>query len=140
MFVCWGVFFNTALSLFFFLNTGELEYEASVITTNVKAWIVRRNYIRVREAARTLETRWIQRRSRASSHTAPATIAPPLATVPEQHALAVQDDFVKLQAAKLQAASRGMLARRQLRGLKEQMLALLVISRNFRDRLGHWRP
>ena len=41
----------------------ELEDEARVITTNVKAWIVRRNYMKVREAARTLEARWIQRRS-----------------------------------------------------------------------------
>ena len=136
---------DVAMSLMAADERRELEDEARVITTNVKAWIVRRNYIKVREAARTLEARWIQRRStsradglgtpghkRAHGHHDAARGAGGrvLETVPEDSAASDAPNFVKLQAA-----SRGMLARRQLNQLKQQMLALLVISRNFRSRL-----
>ena len=127
---------DVAMSLMAADERGELEDEARVITTNVKAWIVRRNYMKVREAARVLEARsrdWIQRRSEAPKKRAASMVLDgrlPLDAVPEHtEASKPSPDFVKLQAA-----SRGMLARRHLNQLKQQMLALLVISRNFRDR------
>jgi len=124
----------------------ELEDEASVITANVRSWIVRRNYIKVREAARMLENRWIRKKRFSdlshSSNDSPKCGAGLAAVVepdgaPNRARLDAQPrktsrhhDFVKFQAA-----SRGMLERKKLCQVKEQMLALLVISRNFRGRV-----
>lgn len=102
---------DVAMSLMGETEIHELEDEARVITANVRSWIVRRKYVKVREAARTLETRfYLRKKSSSFSDTNKA-------------------------AHKLQAASRGMLERKKLSHVKEQMLALLVISRNFRGRL-----
>lgn len=108
---------DVAMSLMDASELRELEDEARVITANVRSWIVRRNYIKVREAARTLETRWILRKR--SSDLSQASVdsprserlssasedQPPLhggaagrgaAAFPKQPR---RHDFVKLQAA-----------------------------------------
>ncbi|KAJ1453990.1 CG-1 domain-containing protein [Pelagophyceae sp. CCMP2097] len=137
-----GESLDVAMSLMDAYEISQLEDEATVITANVKAWIVRRNFIKVKEAARTLEARWIERRVKHQTKkrlrdkqldTVPeheaAPAKPPGHAPPGGYASATRAANVKM----LQAASRGMLARRQLRSLKEQMLALLVASRNFRE-------
>jgi hypothetical protein len=93
-----------------------LEAEAVTVTANARAWIARRHFVKVRDAARTLEARWLEHRKRDRSS---------LEKIPE--------DSEPL--TKFQAAARGALARGQLATIKAQMLALLVISRGFRDKL-----
>ena len=93
-----------------------LEAEAVTVTANARAWIARRHFVKVRDAARTLEARWLEHRKRDRTS---------LEKIPE--------DSEPL--TKFQAAARGALARGQLATIKAQMLALLVISRGFRDKL-----
>ncbi|KAJ8605315.1 hypothetical protein CTAYLR_002348 [Chrysophaeum taylorii] len=140
---------DVAMSLMGASELGELEDEARVITANVRSWIVRRKYIKVREAARKLETRWILRKCRSSDAPAAAAVPITLPTVAEHENSSPSSDPTpapRLSAAKsrhdfvkIQAASRGMLERKKLCHVKEQMLALLVISRNFRGRLSNNR-
>ena len=106
---------HVAMSLMEPSELGLLEEEARVIQTNVKGWIMRRNYKRVRtHAALIIESRWIEHRQ---AHKAPTSFYG-----------AVEQRF----ANKLQAASRGMIARRQLRRIKSQTLALLIFQKNMR--------
>lgn len=93
-----------------------LEAEAVTVTANARAWIARRHFLKVRDAARTLEARWLEHRKRDRAT---------LDIIPEESA----------PLTKFQAAARGALARGQLASIKAQMLALLVISRGFRDKL-----
>jgi ankyrin repeat protein len=93
-----------------------LEAEAVTVTANARGWIARRHFVKVRDAARTLEARWLEHRKRDRTS---------LEKIPE--------DSEPL--TKFQAAARGALARGQLATIKAQMLALLVISRGFRDKL-----
>ena len=93
-----------------------LEAEAVTVTANARGWIARRHFVKVRDAARTLEARWLEHRKRDRSS---------LEKIPE--------DSEPL--TRFQAAARGALARGQLATIKAQMLALLVISRGFRDKL-----
>ena len=95
-----------------------LEAEAVTVTANARAWIARRHFVKVRDAARTLEARWLEHRKRDRSS---------LEKIPEEGS--------PVPLTKFQAAARGALARGQLATIKAQMLALLVISRGFRDKL-----
>ena len=131
---------DVAMSLMEPSELGELEEEARVIQSNVKAWIMRRNYKRMREAVNTLEDRWLERRaSLARQATIPALKSEAMAAhLPEGGVLyGEQEEWL---ANKLQAASRGMIARRQLQRIKSQTLALLVIQKNLKGRVRFRAP
>lgn len=138
---------NVAMSLMGASELREVKREASVITANVRSWIVRRNYIKVREAARTLESRWLLRKKASDlSSICSAENMTPRNTLDSledpcnkgeegsNNSDAHRHTSSKKHFVKLQAASRGMLERRKLRHVKEQMVALLVISRNFKGK------
>ena len=131
---------DVAMSLMEPSELGELEEEARVIQSNVKAWIMRRNYKRMREAVNTLEDRWLERRASLARQAAiPALKSEAMAAhLPEGGVLyGEQEEWL---ANKLQAASRGMIARRQLQRIKSQTLALLVIQKNLKGRVRFRAP
>lgn len=116
---------DVAMSLMGASELRELEDEARVITANVRSWIVRRKYIKVRDAARTLETRWILRKrsselcqasmpsprndgqSTLSGSMLPTHCTPPMKRQ-DSAAIALSKSPRHQDFVKFQAASRGM--------------------------------
>lgn len=116
---------DVAMSLMGASELRELEDEARVITANVRSWIVRRKYIKVRDAARTLETRWILRKRSSEMSQAPApsprndgistlsgsllsTNCTPSMKRQDSAAIALSKSPRHQDFVKFQAASRGM--------------------------------
>mmetsp|Transcript_4941 Transcript_4941/g.7440 ORF Transcript_4941/g.7440 Transcript_4941/m.7440 type:complete len:1070 (-) Transcript_4941:128-3337(-) len=158
---------DVAMSLMGKSELSDLQDEARVITANARSWVVRRNYKKVRDAARLLEAKWIQRRSSRTGLT-PVSENNTRATNVTQsssdnnieelsidnHDVCVSEDSMvtspsnEIKSSKgeptsfvktLQAHGRGMLERKKLSHIKEQICALLVISRNFRGKLSGLR-
>jgi hypothetical protein len=108
-----------------------VENEVKLIQSNVRTWLLRKNYTNLRDAAKTLQVAWRERRSASSSRYKTSSIS---AIAPTKLDLSVSTSKMNNTtksidecAATLQAATRGMLARRSFERAKKQTMASLVI-------------
>jgi len=103
----------------------RLEEEVRVIQQNIRAWVVRRNYKSLREAARTLQSHWRERqKNRAREIVTQKETYLPLSSYGQS----------EIDAANtLQAATRRMLARRHIAQGKRHTLATIVIQKHLRQ-------
>uniref|UniRef100_A0A6U0XRL7 CG-1 domain-containing protein n=1 Tax=Rhizochromulina marina TaxID=1034831 RepID=A0A6U0XRL7_9STRA len=132
----------------------DMEKEARILQKNMKAWIMRRNYRSMRDSISKLQVLWRENRRpqsgkfdgiedqlpdvdgpgpgslTATSHHADPAPRPhrPLPGISEEGP-AVYGDREEEAGLKLQALSRGMLARRNFRRIKQQTLAMIIIQR-----------
>jgi len=151
----------------------QLEDEARRIQNNVRGWLLRKNYVNLREAARTLQQAWRDRRKDTSSRskkrsltgaTSPSSSSSTfsssssssssssaashssssfVSTFEDIQGVEAMDtsseDVVNQQqiaaASTLQAATRGMLARRSFFQIRRQTMATLVIQRTVMAKL-----
>jgi len=134
---------DVAMSMMTESELGKVEAEVRVIQNNVRTWLLRKNYTNLREAARVLQAHWRQRRTpqiglgvtgRGSS----MSIRPTAVTRAlegdgdgdgdyDGHVNGIKQTTA---AATLQAATRGMLARKSFASLKRQAVASLVIQKS----------
>lgn len=143
----------------------QVENEVRIIQNGVRTWLLRKNYINLRDAARTLQVAWRGRKHEKSTpmnNNFRRAQQGELATIDEctsakQESLArasisherycdssnnllQNEKFTKISneqvaaAATLQAATRGMLARKEFHDIKRQAMASLVIQKS----LLHW--
>lgn len=105
-----------------------VENEVKVIQSNVRTWLLRKNYTSLRDAARTLQVAWRERRSvSAQKNLAFERSGPVKAGHEGGEGLLRSAKSVDACAATLQAATRGMLARRSFQKARKQTMASLVI-------------
>ena len=124
-----------------------VENEVKLIQSNVRTWLLRKNYTNLRDAARTLQLAWREHRGAATSTGALTTGRTFTTNPPGESSIAMQmneshrSDFgcsssshprlasksIDDCAATLQAATRGMLARKSFQRAKKQTIASLVI-------------
>jgi hypothetical protein len=110
---------------------GELEKQARIIQQNMRAWALRKNYKTLRTAARTLQLAW---RSRPKGRPPIALLSGIASTAQPGHSGNMDKEITASTA--LQAAARGLLARRQFGQMKLEATALLMLRRN--PKLQNW--
>lgn len=148
------------------IELGQVENEVRIIQNGVRTWLLRKNYINLRDAAKTLQVAW---RGRKNDKSAPMSKS--FRRI-QQRELPTIDECIKVDnsardsisegmyrdscdnhsivtntqnptpipheqvaaAATLQAATRGMLARKEFHDIKRQAMASLVIQKS----LLHW--
>jgi hypothetical protein len=169
---------DVAMSMMGPTELSQVEDEVRIIQNGVRTWLLRKNYINLRDAARTLQVAWRGRKGdRPPTHSSHHLRRPPmkteLETINECHKDSV--DFQQLQpllpeamgmrmemtqdrslgsgsgeatgtrisnekaAATLQAATRGMLARKEFHHIKRQTMASLVIQKSLLQWWGQQR-
>jgi hypothetical protein len=132
------------------IELSQVEDEVRIIQNGVRTWLLRKNYINLRDAARTLQVAWRGRRHDKLSPRLPhssrraaskkndletisecvkVTMSPDDRSVEQQLERAVKISDEKA-AATLQAATRGMLARKEFHRIKRQTMASLVIQKS----------
>lgn len=142
---------DLAMSMMGPQELSAVEDEVKVIQSNVRTWLLRKNYTNLRDAAKTLQVAWRGHRS-ASSGTrdkpAGRSSVSIASTMVTKHDSVCGERTNNLKssrineiratrgsntksidacAATLQAATRGMLARRSFQRAKKQTMASLVI-------------
>jgi hypothetical protein len=108
-----------------------VEDEVKLIQSNVRTWLLRKNYTNLRDAAKTLQVAWRERKSASSRFKSTSSISVSSTVNPEVGVSVRKLQNIKKSkdecAATLQAATRGMLARRSFERAKKQTMASLVI-------------
>jgi hypothetical protein len=152
------------------IELSQVEDEVRIIQNGVRTWLLRKNYINLRDAARTLQVAWRGRKGDKPPHLKSCRRAPAmkteLETINECHKTdSLDSDGIHFRvssdptmarasigcnsttsteigdttsakisnekaAATLQAATRGMLARKEFHHIKRQTMASLVIQKS----------
>ena len=141
----------------------KVESEVKVIQNNVRAWILRKNYTNLRDAARVLQTAWRVKKNPSDVHgTNRSGVLSPVnrkkrKTTEEYETEGITEaipssfrhtdtsgsystnssDRVSSAAATLQAVTRGMLARKTFENAKRQGMASLIIQKTLVDWWSH---
>jgi hypothetical protein len=124
----------------------QVENEVLIIQSNVRAWLLRKNYISLRDSARILQGFWRDKKkqiqtalpasSSSSSGPRKRTITGKIRVSIQQQKRQDRDQSMSnarefQAAAMLQAATRGMIARKSFARLRRQAMASLVLQKSF---------
>lgn len=139
---------GAAMSMMGPLELEKVESEVKLIQNNVRAWILRKNYTNLRDAARVLQAAWrekrkdvdattprgvmspLHRKKRRTLHDYGSQSAPGAHNDIATHRSGEDDEKLSSAAATLQALTRGMLARKTFENAKRQGMASLVIQKS----------
>lgn len=116
-----------------------VEEEVRLIQNNVRAWLLRKNYTNLREAVKTLQTAWREKKRysfpKQNGQSTSSIQLDASGEVSTTSARLTPSSINEVAAAStLQAATRGMLARKNFQRVKSQAMATLVIQK----RLAQW--
>lgn len=151
---------DVAMSMMGPQELAKVESEVKLIQSNVRTWILRKNYTNLRDAARVLQTAWRVKKKDGSSDSSASSSRVGVTSpanrkkrrTSEEHIQEVVEmkngpsysecnmqldsssEKLSSAAATLQAVTRGMLARKTFENAKRQGMASLVIQKS----LVHW--
>jgi hypothetical protein len=111
------------------LDKKKLENEVKLIQNNVRGWLLRKNYINLREATKLLQVTWREKRKQGERKTAPPVCIGGSLILPALKPAATT------AITALQAATRGMLARKAFEKLHLQAMSSLVFQKSFSHRV-----
>lgn len=110
----------------------KLESEVKLIQNNVRGWLLRKNYINLREATKTLQVAW---REKKKTRNAPLSEGESIGRIAGTIPLLKPTETIAITA--LQAATRGMIARKAFEKLHVQAtMSSLLLQKSFSQRIG----
>ena len=120
-----------------------LEGEVKLIQNNVRCWLLRKNYINLREATKTLQIAWREKKKQTEKipglPTASVALSMDHDVLPHMYGGVLPRSYCKpattTAITALQAATRGMLARKAFDQVRMQAMSSLVFQKSLFNRV-----